>query len=110
MSILILEVYERLGEVVDCGVSVALVDGVDELASDGGVVGAYALEVGHAVGSVLFDDLLVVHALSGRAHRVSDESSHEAPVDLVGKSVCRHLILLHSRCQRDGMGLCYCVS
>ena len=84
VSILLFEVQKRLAEVVDRRAPVALEDGVYQLASYRGVVCADTFEVGHAFRAELLYDLLVVHALGRSAHRVADETSHKAAVDLVG--------------------------
>ena len=84
MSILLLVVQERLGEMVDCRASVALEDSVNQLTADSGVVRADTFEIGHSVRAKLFYDLIVVHALRRGAHRIADETSHKTPVNLVG--------------------------
>ena len=92
VHVLLLEVGERLGEVVDRGMAVALVYGVYELAADSGVVGADTLEVGHTFWSVLLDDFVVVQTLGRSTHRVADEAAEKAAVDLVSESVGRPFV------------------
>ena len=84
---------------VDGRAAVATEDRVDQLLPDGGVVSADAIEVGHALGTVLLDDLLVMEAFGGRAHRVADQAPQKASVDLVTQPVRCHFsvpFLVHS--------------